>query len=515
MASEYTRRQVLGAALAAGPLLPARSKKQAGARGLATPTFPLGIASGDPNATSVVLWTQLAPTASLRLSVEWEVAIDEGFRQIVTGGTHAVTAADGFSVHAIATGLRADNQYFYRFRHDGKLSPVGRTKTAPSAQSSVGRLRFAVVSCQNYETGYWPVFDAIAADELDLIVHLGDAIYEGDPSTTALPGRRHKAPQRPGGLKTLADYRSRWAQYRSDPALQKAMASAPWWCVNDDHEIVNNVAAPPAGDAAASARRAAAYQAMWEHLPIRTRPDGASWELNRRLDWGRLARLNLLDTRQHREPQARGEDGSTVGAVAVGDRPERMINAEQEAWLLAGCADSPATWNVIAQQVVMAPVRIVNPAVLLGSEGPAAVVNLDQWDGYAQQRARILSMLAKQKTSNVIVLSGDIHTAWVNDLLTNPADPDSKVMGTEFVCTSVSSKTDSRLGPLLALSNIQLNPHVKFFDARRGGYLLMTVTPTEWRCDLRLADDVEKRTSPVSTVASHVVKSGTPRARRL
>ncbi len=251
-------------------------------------------------------------------TVAWEVAEDASFRTVVRRGEARATPEDAMSVHVVADGLRPDRQWFYRFRLGPDVSATGRTRTAPSPGSNPASLRMALVSCQNYQDGWWSAFDAIAADRLDLVVHVGDAIYETDPAGT-LEGRRHVAPERPGGCRTLADYRARWQQYRRDPSMQAAMASAPWMLVDDDHEIVNNVAgAAPGSDLE---RRAVAYRAMWEHLPIRTRPDGASWVLHRRLDWGRLARISLLDTRQHRTAQPRGGDGTTVGPPELGDQP--------------------------------------------------------------------------------------------------------------------------------------------------------------------------------------------------
>ena len=347
------------------------------------------------------------------VSVAWEVAEDPAFRRVVRRGEAPARPGDARSVHVVADGLRADREHFYRFRAGAAVSPVGRTRTAPAPGTRARSLRLGVVSCQNLEGGWWTALEALAADRLDLVLHLGDAIYEGDPGGS-VPERRHVAPERPGGCRTLADYRARWRQYRQDPALQAALASAPWMLVDDDHEIVNNVAGG-AADADLD-RRAAAYRAMWEFLPVRTRPEGPAWRLHRRLDWGRLARISLLDTRQFRTAQQRGPDGTTVGPPELGDRPGDLLGADQEQWLLDGLRGSPARWNVIAQQVVMAPVRILNPARLLGRDGPPEVVNLDQWDGYTRSRARVLAALAEARTPNPVVLSGDIHTAWVNEL---------------------------------------------------------------------------------------------------
>ena len=500
--------------------------------GVTDGVFGLGVASGDPLPDGVILWTRLAPKPTdgggmpaRDIPVDWQVATDEGFRSVIRAGTQTATAALAHSVHVDVRGLQPGRDYFYRFRAGAVLSPVGRTRTAaaPGAgpDAASGALSFALVSCQDFQNGYWPAYDAIAADRPDLVVHVGDYIYEYDPDSR-FPDRRHTTPQTPGldQLQTLADYRNRYGQYKTDPALQAAHLAAPWVVTWDDHEVENNYAGlvdeigdtgPKHQDRATFARqRAAAYQAYYEHMPIRVTlsPGSPDLKIYRRLTFGSLATLNVLDTRQYRTP-APGDSPSAIGAAALGgaNTGGTMAGAEQERWLRAGLDTSSTRWNLIAQQTMMAQLD----GQLPGGDGQT-LTNLDQNDGYRPYRRRILSGVRDSKARNPVVLSGDLHCAWVNDLRVDFDQPETPVVATEFVCTSISSSFFLISDEFVRDNNARFNPHVRYFRGDRRGYTRFRVTPTECRADLRVAADIDHRDSPVTTDATWVVEDGRPGA---
>jgi alkaline phosphatase D len=518
----FNRRQALaGAALVAG----AAALVSTPAVADTSDPFLLGVASGDPTPFSVVLWTRLlrdrfdaASMPDRPIEVSWQVASDERFRHVVRHGTVFAKPGLAHSVHVDAVGLLPGHGYFYRFRAFGKLSPVGRTKTAPPPGSDARSLRFAIANCQDYQNGFWPAYWALAAEDLDVVLHLGDYIYEYDPSSR-FPQRRHVAPQSPGldQLSTLADYRNRHAQYKSDPALRAAHAAFPWIVTWDDHEVENNYATltDDIDDTGAkrqtpeqfARQRAAAYQAYYEHLPIRAnlRPGSPDLRIFRRFDFGRLARLNVLDTRQYRTDQPGGFPGD-FGPVPVGaaNTAGTLTGADQERWLVAGLTSSAARWNVVAQQVMMSRTRFPNPT---GGQ-PPIVANLDQWDGYAPQRDRLLGLLAERRVANPVVLAGDIHSTWLSELRVDFDRPDTAPVAVEFVSTSISSDFPIAFDAPLKALNPTLNPHVRYFDGSRRGYLRCTVDRAQWRTDVRNVDTIDVPQSPVQTTASFVVEAG-------
>jgi alkaline phosphatase D len=478
--------------------------------------FALGVASGDPAPGGVVLWTRLAPAPLLAdgglparvVPVDWQVAADPHLRRIVRGGTVLAQPAHAHTVHVEVEGLKPARTYWYRFRAAGELSPVGRTRTLPAPGSSPGRLALAVVSCQHYEHGYYTAYQHLAREDLDLVVHLGDYLYETAPAQGQ--PRRHTGP----APTDLAGYRLRHALYRTDPDLQAAHAAAPFVLTWDDHEVENDYANdqserfdPPA---VFRRRRAAAYQAYWEHLPLRrrSRPHGPTAQLYRRLRFGDLAGLAVLDTRQYRDDQPCDNNGVGRGQVLAGCRerldPGRsLLGTTQRRWLLAGLDRSQARWNVIAQQLLMAELEL--------QPGPGLAYGSDGWDGYTADRARILQFLQARRPSNPIVLGGDMHSFWVNDLKLNNRQPRALVLASEFVGTSVSSS-----GPLYEQYRAYLpdNPHVRFFESRWRGYLRCVADHKRWRTDLRVVDTVERPGAPVRTLASFVVEDGRPGAQR-
>jgi alkaline phosphatase D len=485
--------------------------------------FALGIASGDPLPDSVILWTRLVrPGAALParpVVVGWEVATDERFRRVVRSGRVLASPQLGHSVHVDVRGLRPGHGYFYRFRALGQISPVGRTRTAPAPWHDVERLRFGIVNCQDFQNGYWPAYVGLGAEDLDVVLHLGDYIYEGDPQS-AFPDRLHTTPATPGlsQLQTLDDYRARHAQYKTDPALQAAHAAFPFVVTWDDHEVENNYAnlidevddtGPRRQTPEQFARqRAAAYQAYYEHMPIRAnlRPGSPDLRIFRRFDFGRLARFNVLDTRQYRTDQPGGFPND-FGPPEVGaaNTAGTLTGADQERWLLAGLVHSHTRWNVIAQQVMMSRTVAPNPF----GPVPPILGNLDQWDGYAPQRTRVLRHLVDARVRNPVVLAGDIHSSWFSELKLDFSRPEERSVAVEFTATSVSSDFPVAFDALFKAANPVYNPHVRYFDGLKRGYLRCEVSKALWRTDARTVDTIATRTAPVNTTASFVVESGT------
>jgi alkaline phosphatase D len=402
-------------------------------------------------------------------------------------------------VHVLVEGLEPDRPYWFRFAVGDHETEIARTRTVPSPGADVASMRFGFVSCQNYTDGYYNAYRDLAADDLDLVVHLGDYIYE-----SGLEGvRDHDRAE----VITLDEYRARYALYKGDQHLRAAHALAPWLVTWDDHEVENNYTsdAPEAESTtpdpeAFLARRAAAYRAWWEHTPTRlAAPSGPDLRIERRLDYGLLARFHVLDTRQYRTDQTCGVDD--IGSVcdAARDPAAVVLGAEQERWLLDGLDASRATWNVLAQQVVFSLVDFL--------PGPDAIHNLDQWDGYPTARDRVLSFLADRRPSNPVVITGDIHTSGVADVLADFADPASPVVATELVGTSISSDAPEVLGELVPIV-LENNPHLAWADATHRGWVRCTVSRDEWRADYRLVDDNLVDGSEVRTATSWVIPTG-------
>ncbi|WP_088316415.1 alkaline phosphatase [Kineosporia sp. R_H_3] len=517
---------VAAAALAGAAALTVVDVRPAHALAVRQDPFALGVASGDPLPTAVVLWTRLvrdpfsaASMGDADVEVRWEVAGDPSFRSVVRRGTALARRRYAHSVHVDVTGLSPGTDYWYRFRAASYVSPTGRTRTTPAAGTRPGRVRFAVASCQNLQQGYWPAYTALAAEDVDLVLHLGDYIYETDPKSS-LPGRRHTTPRTPGlnQLRTLGDYRARHAQYKLDPALQAAHAAAPWMAVWDDHEVENNYAdlVDDVGDtgarhqsrAAFATQRTAGYQAYWEHLPLRPRPTFGTpaYRVYRGADFGTLLRLNVLDTRQYRTDQPGGY-AHDLGPESAGRRSTTgtLTGTAQERWLTARMATSAATWNVVAQQTVMARTRWPAP---LGTLDLPFLANLDQWDGYASQRTRLLRRIVADAVANPVVLSADVHSTWFNDLVVDPDDPHAPVVASELVAPAISSRFvgDAEVRRTLR----SLNPWTRYFDGSRRGYLLMDVDRDRWLVRARTVESVTSRTSPVRTTARFAVAAGTP-----
>ena len=498
-----------GAALASLPLLQSTGRAQSNPRFDSDP-FTLGVASGDPDSSSVVLWTRLAPKpleaggglAPTPIGVRWEIAEDEGFGKIVNSGETVATPQLGHSVHIEVDGLKPGHWYWYRFQAGDAVSPVGRTRTFPEASASPDRLRFAVTSCQNFEQGLFTAYEQMAKDEVDLVFHLGDYIYEYKSGQSG-DVRTHLGPE----IESLDDYRIRHAQYRSDPLLHSMHAHCPWFVTWDDHEFDNNCAngiseEKDVDPVAYMLRRANAYQAYYEMMPLRKRslPQGPHLQLYRRATFGRLAELLVLDTRQYRTDQPNDDRKSPLNAAALA--PENtLLGSGQRNWLYRSLIESHATWNVLAQQVMMGMVGFPSDT--------APLYSMDQWPGYTAERRRILEFMADRKVPNPVVLTGDIHSNWANELRFDDRDPDLAPVATEFVCTSLSSGGNGTDKPKGLDALKAANPCIKFYNRERG-YVLCTVTPERWISDYKVVDDVLKPGGNTFTRASFVIEAGNP-----
>jgi alkaline phosphatase D len=500
-------------ALALGVMQAAPLRRALAQPRLSGPPFTLGVASGYPLPTGVVLWTRLAPVPLIAgggmprevVPVEWEVASDERMSQTVQRGTAAAAPEWAHSVHVEVEGLEPARWYWYRFRAAGEASPVGRTRTAPAANASPDRLRFAFASCQHWETGYYTAYRHMVADDLDLIVFLGDYIYE---SGSRLRTRQHGTPE----CVTLDDYRARYALYRTDPDLQAAHAAYPWIVTWDDHEVSNDYANDRSEQLHPRewflGRRAAGYQAYYEHLPLRRQmvPVGPYARIYHRTAFGGLVQFHLLDDRQFRSPQPCAPPGR--GGSIVTSCPERLdprltlLGDTQERWLQEGLDRSRAGWNVIAQQTLTAQCD--------RAPGPEQQVWTDGWDGYPLARRRLLEHVGQRKPGNPVVIGGDVHSFWVADLKPDFDDPRSPVVATELVGTSISSLFGRTQGQLDAL--LPENPHIKFASGERRGYVRVEVTPTRLQADLRTMRTVAQPRSEADTLATFVVENGRPGA---
>jgi alkaline phosphatase D len=500
-----SRRRLL-AALTAG-VAPALVRH---ARAADTPRFALGIASGQPQSRTVVLWTMLTGAdLPSPVDVAWEVADDEAFQRIAARGNEVARVEDHHAVHAEPQGLAPERWYWYRFRALGQQSTVGRTRTAPLAGARVQRLDAAITSCQRYDVGHYAAWRHAAAEPLDLMLFLGDYIYEYGPA----PAVNAVRPLGSGRVKTLADYRARYALHKSDAALQAAHAAAPWLLVWDDHEVENDYAGLQGEflQADFAAQRAAAYQAYWEHLPLpkAARPVNGAMRMFGRLDWGALARIHLLDDRQMRDPQVcpkPGRGGSNTVRVAecpgLMDHRRSLLGAGQERWLADGwTAERP--WNLVAQQTLMA--RYTWEEASAANQGGQYWT--DGWDGYPAARRRLLQTVAEQRVPGVVVLGGDVHANYVADLKVDFDDERSPVVASEFCGTSITS---------LGLDNARvaaaraLNPHVHHARSDQRGYVRFQLTAQRLQGELMVLDDARDAASAIQAGGRYGVDAGRP-----
>ena len=478
--------------------------------GLGDP-FTLGVASGMPRPDSVVIWTRLAPRPlepggglpPRAFQVRWEVAEDERFVRIVRHGEFLARPERAHAVHVEVDGLSSGRGYHYRFRAGDALSPVGRTRTAPAEDAPVRRLRLALASCQHYEQGWYAAHREIAGRELDLVLFVGDYIYESTSARQRV--REHEGPV----PHTLEAYRARHATYKLDADLRAAHAAHPWVLTWDDHEVENDYAAEssPSGlDAAAFLRRrAAAYQAYFEHLPLAPAraPHGPQMRIHESYRWGRLAELWTLDARQHRSVQACGggrAGGRVLSACAeLADPTRTVLGGEQERWLAQGLAGSDRPWKLLAQASQFSASGVGAPPL-------DQRIYSDGWDGYPRARERLLDAIAAA-SGNTLVLGGDVHRHVAAQLRLRPGDERSPVVATEFVCSSITSRGLAE--PLVAAMRAS-NPDLLHARSDERGYALVELTAQAALCDFRAAPHPVRPGAALHSQARFVVESGRP-----
>ena len=496
--------------------------------------FPLGVASGAPSADGFVLWTRLldgpvpgtvaadAPRLSLPdvLTVRWEVAEDEGFHRIVRRGEAQALAALGHAVHVEVSALRPDRWYFYRFMHGDAVTLPARARTAPAREVMPQRVRFAIASCQRWEHGHYAAYRHMLDEDLDLVLFLGDYIYEyampKDP-----PGHRMVRGHALPAAKTLSDYRDRYALYRTDEQLQAAHRACPWIVTWDDHEVQDNYSGLGGlgSPDAFLKRRSAGYQAFYENMPLRASvlshgPGGLGTRdglrIHERHAWGQLLRWHVLDTRQYRDAQACRVPGEKLaGGVSPQRCPElldaarSLLGQEQERWIAQGLvqdAGDGTRWSAIAQQTMFSRRNHASP--------PDERYSSDSWDGYPAGRQRLLDAVRSARPRNTVFIGGDIHQNCVCRVLADFSESRSPVIASEFCGTSISSASD--VTPSQSKQLIAHNPHILLNRADQRGYAVCEVTPDRWTTTLRAVDNVAQADSALSTQARFVVKDGVP-----
>jgi alkaline phosphatase D len=473
--------------------------------------FALGVASGDPWPDSVVLWTRLmlgadpgAPPPQTA-TVQWELAEDDAFRRIVKRGGAVASPELAHAVHVVPTGLRPGRWYSYRFHHAGATSPVGRTRTAPAPGVVPDRFGFAFASCQQYEQGFYAAHRHMAAEDLDLVLFLGDYIYEVSYGREKV--RQHGAPT----PKTLAEYRRRYALYKSDRDLQASHAACPWAVTWDDHEVANDYASDrsetlmPRDDFLAL--RAAAYQAFYEHMPLRPaqRPRGPDARLYRALRFGDMATVLLVDDRQYRSYHAcpkPGRGGSNVVGDECAERvdPSRtMLGAAQERWMADALGKTKAHYTIVAQQTLVAQ--------LDENEGQGRKVWTEAWDGYPAARQRMIDAIADTRASNPIIVGGDMHTFYAADAKRDYDRPASATVATEFVGGSITSQAPAQN---LLDRWIKNNPHMYLAEGRLHGYGRCILTRRGAEVAFRALDDHRRADSAIRSFKTYAVEPGRP-----
>jgi alkaline phosphatase D len=483
--------------------------------------FSLGVASGEPSPDGFVLWTRLAPDPLAAdpatpggmsggpVTLGYEIATDKAMRDIVQRGAAVAEPRFAYSTHLEIAGLAPGRPYWYRFTSGEAASRIGRAITAPAPGARLDRLRFAFASCSHYEYGYFSAYRHLADEQPDLVLFLGDYIYEF--ANTRRPTlRRHS-----DGVtaSTLPAYRNRYAQYRTDPDLQRLHAEITALMIWDDHEVQNDYADewsetfdPPEKFLR---RRAAAYQAFYEHMPVRPSralPNGPAMRLYERFVFGDLAEFSMIDGRQYRSREAcygppnKGgghlENAETCPELI--DPARSMIGPAQERWLFDGLARSQSRWNVIAQDVLMAQLRETD---LEGTQG----FWTDNWNGYPASRARLLQHIHDSKVANPVVIGGDIHSFWNNDLKLDFDDPRSPVVATELVGTSITSP-GVPYEPFAKF--LPQNPHVRFFESRKRGYVMVDLERSRMIARFQTISDVADPKATLSTLRSFTIEDG-------
>lgn len=471
--------------------------------------FTMGAASGEPVADGFVLWTRLAPRPmqpdggmpDAPVAVRWSVAEDAAMSRVVVSGRALASPQGGHSVHVEVEGLRPDREYWYRFMAGGDASPVGRTRTTPMPGAAVDRMRFCFTSCQKYEAGFYAGYRHMVEDNPDVVLFLGDYIYEGDPGSRQAV-RLHQNPE----PVDIGGYRVRYATYKTDPLLQAAHAAAPWVVIWDDHEVVNDYGGDidESGDPVAFLRRrAAAYQAYFEHMPLRRRslPVGPDMQLYRALDWGSLAQFQMIDDRQYRQVTPCPAPGSNSKLIpdcdARRDPARSLLGQRQEAWLLDTLARSEARWNLLSQQTLFGPMAVRDP-----QDRTQVRYSNDGWEGAPATRDRITARWVEARTANPLVLGGDVH-AFAAGSVENGVG--GSVVASEFVGGSITSLG---MDPAIAAVIQGLNPRLDTFDTSRRGYGRVDITTDRAEIAFRALADARDPMSSIATLKTYVVENG-------
>lgn len=488
--------------------------------------FALGVAAGDPWPDGFVLWTRLAPRPlderggmpAAAVPVRWEVAEDERFARVVRSGEAVARPELAHSVHVEVDGLSPRRPYWYRFRLEGgAASPVGQARTAPATGDTPGHVRLAVAGCQAYPQGWYDAWRHLSQEaDLDAVFHYGDYIYEGGRSAYVIHDAAGRVADRQHAgdeIYSLDDYRRRYAQYKSDPDLKAAHAAAAFIVSFDDHEVDNDWASAFDQDGTPPdvflLRRFAAMQAWYEHMPVRRaqfpRPDGLT--MHRRLDYGRLFRMHVLDTRSYRSDQLCAGPGQRHCRAEDGPG-STLLGPAQEAWLDQGLRDSDARWNLIAQQVRVMPLKRQTP------EGASLPMIVDQWSGYPAARRRLVGSIHEAGLTNVVIASGDAHVHNVGTVPLRDDEPDGPQAATEFLCSSISSGGDgAAVTPGVRTYLDAANPNMALMNYQRG-YQTFDITPSEWRTDVKVMDRVQAPGGALSTLARFAVAPDEPRLHR-
>ena len=474
--------------------------------------FTLGIASGDVTDTSTVLWTRLAPEPLAAdggmdpssVPVQWELSLDPEMSRVIRRGEAIATPTFAHSVHVDIDGLEPGRKYWYRFSVLSHTSRIGRTKTLPGRNSRPDSVRFVTASCQNYTHGYFVAYEHMIQDRPDFIIHLGDYFY--DTSFGVTDFRHHETEKAPV---TVADFRRRHARYKTDKQLQHAHAEIPFFTTIDNHDAIEDM------DPDKFAQRAAAYQAWYEHMPVRGYKAAGDnqFDLIREISLGSLAQISLLDGRQFRDQKEVCENeypdygfgNYRERCAAVFDENRSMLGPEQEKWLTERLVGNTSDWNVIASPGPLLPFRYHHDGKELSYIGA--------WDIYPANRARIAAALEASETGHPLILSGDVHSFWAvdGDLVRDAVE---RIPVVEFVASSISANWPEQLAKPVT-DNLPHNPQVQFYDPDRRGYLLHEVTATEWKTTARAMEDVRNKQSPAIDLASFVVHHGEPGFERL